>query len=72
MKPMTIVGIILIALGIVALVYQGFSKTPDRLNVAQFRRDGFTFNRLRPYTKWEEIRPEALRLWQLYTAKAKR
>jgi uncharacterized protein (TIGR04255 family) len=30
---------------------------------AQFRSDGFTFNRLHPYTSWEEIYPEAMRLW---------
>jgi len=43
-----------------------FFKSNDRLNVAQFRRDGFTFNRLAPYTRWEDIRDEALRLWGLY------
>lgn len=41
-------------------------RSADRLTVAQFRRDGFTFNRLRPYTSWDELRPEALRLWELY------
>lgn len=43
-----------------------FFKTPDEKNVAQFRVDGFTFNRLKPYTSWEEIFPLAMRLWQLY------
>jgi uncharacterized protein (TIGR04255 family) len=41
-------------------------RSADRLTIAQFRRDGFTFNRLRPYTSWDELRPEALRLWELY------
>jgi uncharacterized protein (TIGR04255 family) len=41
-------------------------KTEDQKNVAQFRVDGFTFNRLPPYTRWEEILPEALRLWGVY------
>lgn len=41
-------------------------KTEDQKSVAQFRVDGFTFNRLRPYTRWEEILPEALRLWAIY------
>lgn len=41
-------------------------KTEDQKSVAQFRVDGFTFNRLRPYTRWEEILPEALRLWEIY------
>lgn len=38
----------------------------DERTVAQFRTDGFTLNKLRPYTKWESIFPEAMRLWQLY------
>lgn len=49
------------------LGFQGISlKTADQKNVAQFRVDGFTFNRLPPYTRWEEILPEALRLWSVY------
>ena len=39
----------------------------DKL-IAQFRPAGFTLNRLRPYTSWEEIYPEALRLWEEYLA----
>jgi uncharacterized protein (TIGR04255 family) len=35
-------------------------------NVAQFRIDGFTFSRLSPYTSWDEIFPEAFRLWKMY------
>jgi uncharacterized protein (TIGR04255 family) len=35
-------------------------------NVAQFRIDGFTFSRLNPYTSWDEIFPEAFRLFQMY------
>lgn len=34
--------------------------------VAQFRVDGFTFSKLEPYTTWEEVFAEALRLWRLY------
>jgi uncharacterized protein (TIGR04255 family) len=30
--------------------------------------DGFTFSRLAPYTSWEEIAPEALRIWEIYSA----
>jgi len=49
------------------LGFQGlWLKTGDQKSVAQFRVDGFTFNRLRPYTRWEEILPEALRLWAVY------
>jgi uncharacterized protein (TIGR04255 family) len=35
-------------------------------NVVQFRIDGFTFSRLSPYTSWDEIFPEAFRLWKMY------
>jgi uncharacterized protein (TIGR04255 family) len=35
-------------------------------NVAQFRIDGFTFSRLSPYTSWDEIFPEAFRLFKMY------
>ena len=41
-------------------------KTPDEKNIAQFRVDGFTFNRLKPYTSWDELLPEALKLWRAY------
>jgi len=41
-------------------------KTQDEKTVAQFRPDGFTLNRLKPYTSWEQISLEALRLWAIY------
>ncbi len=41
-------------------------KSQDGKSVGQFRTDGFTFNRLKPYTSWEEIFPVALRLWDEY------
>lgn len=41
-------------------------KSPDEKTQAQFRTDGFTLNRLEPYTSWEEIYPETIRLWHLY------
>lgn len=34
--------------------------------LAQFRADGFTFSKIEPYTRWEEVFGEALRLWQVY------
>lgn len=43
-----------------------FLKSEDGLNVAQFRVDGFTFNRLRPYTTWDLVSADALELWDLY------
>ena len=51
-------------------VFQGyFFKTEDEKNIAQFRIDGFTFNRLKPYTNWEDIFTEAKRLWSIYISK---
>ncbi|MBK8980614.1 MAG: TIGR04255 family protein [Planctomycetes bacterium] len=38
----------------------------DKLQVAQFRSDGFTLNRLRPYTGWDTVFPEAMKLWRLF------
>lgn len=48
-----------------------FFKTADEKTVAQFRVDGFTFNRLHPYTKWEELFVQAMELWQVYSALAR-
>lgn len=45
-----------------------FFKTADEKTVAQFRVDGFTFNRLHPYTSWEELFPLVIELWQQYSA----
>lgn len=41
-------------------------RSPDGLQAAQFRSDGFTFNRFKPYTAWEELFPQAMELWRLY------
>ena len=41
-------------------------RSQDKANVVQFRRNGFTFNRLQPYTSWEQVFPEATRFWKLY------
>ncbi len=43
-----------------------FFRSADKANLVQFRRDGFTFNRLKPYTSWEQVFPEAMRLWKTY------
>lgn len=37
----------------------------------QSRFDGFTFNKLPPYTTWEETLSQAWKLWQLYVEHAK-
>lgn len=55
--------------------YQGLLglkfTTSDGRQVAQFRKDGFTLNRLHPYTSWSELQPEALRLWSVYARLAR-
>ena len=43
----------------------------DGKNIVQFRRDGFTFSRLTPYTKWEDVFAETWRLWGMYAEAAK-
>jgi len=46
-------------------------RSADGKQIAQFRLDGFTFNRLAPYTSWDEVEPEALRLWEIYRSVAR-
>ena len=46
-------------------------KSHDEKVIAQFRIDGFTLNRLRPYTSWENIFPQAMEFWRLYLEVAK-
>jgi uncharacterized protein (TIGR04255 family) len=41
-------------------------RSADAFSVAQFRIDGFTYSRLRPYTSWDDIYPEVIRLWGVY------
>ena len=48
-----------------------FFKSPDERTIAQFRVDGFTFNRLPPYTRWEELFPQAMELWDFYVSISK-
>jgi uncharacterized protein (TIGR04255 family) len=38
----------------------------DGLQLFQARPDGFSHNRLKPYTDWESFRSEATRLWPIY------
>lgn len=42
-----------------------FTST-DGKQIVQARLDGFTFNKLKPYDRWETFRDEARRLWQHY------
>ncbi len=48
-----------------------FFRSENGLDIAQFRVDGFSHNRLRPYTEWETFFPEAMRLWESYSSAAK-
>ena len=48
-----------------------FFKASDEKTIAQFRVDGFTVNRLHPYTSWEKLFPEAMDLWRLYASFSK-
>lgn len=44
-------------------------KSKDEKKIVQFRNDGFTFNRLKPYTNWNDVISEAKRLWGIYISK---
>ena len=48
-----------------------FFWSADENQAVQFRLDGFTFNRLRPYKNWDAMRSEAKPLWELYLANAR-
>lgn len=41
-------------------------STSDKLYIAQFTRDGFTFSRMRPYNDWASFSTEARRLWRIF------
>ena len=41
-------------------------SSADGKYVAQFRRDGFSFSRLAPYTSWEDVFGRAAALWKLF------
>lgn len=44
--------------------YQFWSA--DEKQVVQFRLDGFSFSRLKPYEAWEKSYPETVKLWNIY------
>jgi len=53
-------------------VIDGFlARSPDGLQVVQYRLDGFTFSRLAPYIDWNSLRDEAKRTWQIYKTEAR-
>jgi uncharacterized protein (TIGR04255 family) len=49
--------------------YRFISKAGGK--IVQAQREGFTFNKLRPYTRWDEFSGEANELWQRYIEIAK-
>jgi uncharacterized protein (TIGR04255 family) len=44
--------------------YRFFSE--DRKELVQCRKDGFTFNRLKPYTGWADVEAKATSAWATY------
>jgi uncharacterized protein (TIGR04255 family) len=38
----------------------------DEKDIIQCRKDGFTFNRLKPYTAWEDVYPKAVKTWGVF------
>ena len=38
----------------------------DNKYIVQFRRDGFSFSRLAPYTAWEDVSEKTVGFWRLY------
>lgn len=45
-----------------------FFRSEDEKTLAQFRIDGFTLNKLNPYSSWEELFPIMMELWETYTS----
>ncbi len=41
-------------------------RSGDKLKVFQATLQGFTFNRLAPYSSWKEFRSDARELWEIY------
>lgn len=48
-----------------------FLHSSDGKLIAQFRVDGFTLNRLKPYTSWSDLYPTVKDLWRHYCEVAK-
>ncbi|MSR78002.1 MAG: TIGR04255 family protein [Candidatus Omnitrophica bacterium] len=46
-------------------------RTNDGKKIVQARMDGFTFNQLKPYDRWETFSAEAKSLWEIYVKVAK-
>ena len=51
----------------VARAAEGFMfRTADQQRAVQARQDGFTYNWLKPYRTWDELRKEARTHWERY------
>lgn len=48
-----------------------FFRSPSDQLLAQFRVDGFTLNKLKPYTDWDHLFPVAIELWRMYIETAR-
>ena len=48
-----------------------FFQSPSENKLIQVRRDGFTFNKLKPYTNWPQFSAEAKLHWERYLRIAK-
>lgn len=48
-----------------------FFRSPSENKLIQVRRDGFTFNKLKPYTNWPQFSKEAKSHWERYLRIAK-
>jgi len=46
-------------------------RTADRQKVVQFRFNGLTFNWLKPYTHWNDVRRYAQKMWRIYAGALK-
>ncbi len=47
------------------------ANSSDNKKIVQYRVDGFTFNRLKPYDNWDSFSSEAKALWKKYYQKVK-
>lgn len=47
--------------------YQFWSS--DKKQICQYKLNGLTLSRLKPYESWEKMLPEAMRLWKIYQSR---
>lgn len=45
-----------------------FFQSTDKKKVVQFRKDGFTFSQLKPYTQWSDLLNNTKDLWSVYVS----